>query len=316
MAHTDTGTGGPGRTHDHGDDRGTPTAIRALRKEVPSVVALLAAEEDFAAMRRYASFGFDDHARYLRRMEGLLRALSSQGVHTTVALFDPVAYQEYCAHTRLDPDTPASRSRFTAEVASTGATVVYEGQSVDQLLPRLITAAEERATWEYASAVLARAGGRDGCDACGDGTGRAAFDRATAALYAVLDAAGPGLHHLVCSVPVDDTPLAAVVHATVREGRPPRLAEPGALVFRTVLACGIATGSPGGIVLRTSRPGAPDTVRGWALRDGWPRPLSEAEVFTAYCTDARTGEPIPPEHGVEYRAGLPLPRPLPRPEEE
>ena len=299
MAHTDKG----------GTHCGKPTAIRALRREVPSVVSLLAAEEDFAAMRRYASFGFDDHARYLRRMEALLRALSSQGVHTTVALFDPVAYQEYCATTRLDPDTPVSRSRYTAEVASTGATVVYEGQPLDQLLPRLITMAEEHATWEYAAAVLARAGGCRGGDGCGDGTGRAAFDRAAAALFAVLDAVGPGQHHLVCSVPVDGTPLAAVVHATTREGRPPRLAEPGALVFRTVLACGIATKSPGGIVLRTSLPGAPDTVRGWALRDGWPRPLSEAEVFTAYCTDARTGEPIPPEHGVEYRAGLLLPRP-------
>ncbi|MEU0842718.1 hypothetical protein ABZ370_25015 [Streptomyces sp. NPDC005962] len=299
MAHTDTG----------GTHRAKPTAIRALRREVPSTVALLAAEEDFAAMRGYASFGFADHARYLRAMEGLLRALSSQGVHTTVALFDPVAYQEYCAHTRLDPDTPRSRSRYTAEVASTGATVVYEGQPLDQLLPRLITVAEERATWEYASAVLARAGGCGGPGGCGGGTAHAAFDRAAAALFAVLDAAGPGLHHLVCSVPVDDTPLAAVVHATTREGRPPRLAEPGALVFRTVLACGIATQSPGGVVLRTSLPGAPDTLRGWALRDGWLRPLTEAEVFTAYCTDARTGEPIPPEHGVEYRAGLPLPRP-------
>lgn len=313
MAHTD--TGGPGReqaheqAHEQARDRRKPTAIRALRREVPSVVALLAAEDDFAAMRRYASFGFDDHARYLRRMEGLLRSLSSQGVHTTVALFDPVAYQEYCAHTRLDPDTPASRSRYTAEVASTGATVVYDGRPIDQLLPRLITVAEERATWEYASAVLARAGGCDGREGCGGRIARAAFDSAAAALHAVLDAAGPGLHHLVCSVPVDGTPLAAVVHATAREGRPTRLAEPGALVFRTVLACGIATGSPGGIVLRTSLAGAPDTVRGWALRDGWPRPLSEAEVFTAYCTDAQTGEPIPPEHGVEYRAGLPLPRP-------
>src|ERR1044072_6444213 len=152
MAHT-----GNGGTH-----RAKPTAIHALRREVPSTVALLAAEDDFGAMRRYAAFGFDDHARDLRRMEGLLRVLSSQGVHTTVALFDPVAYQEYCAHSRLDPDTPTSRSRYTAEVPSTGATVVYEGQPISQLLPRLITVAEERATWEYASAVLARAGGCGG----------------------------------------------------------------------------------------------------------------------------------------------------------
>ncbi|WP_458084568.1 hypothetical protein [Streptomyces malaysiensis] len=287
--------------------RRSRTARRVLRREVPSTVALLADERDFAAMRQYGSFAFDDHGAYLREMEGLLKALAARGVHTTVALFDPVAYEEFCADTRLDPDTPASRTRYTAELAAAGGTVTYEGQPVDRLVPRLIGVAEEQATWEYATALLSRAGHHGECH--DDDTARAAFERAGAALRAAVEAAGPGMHHLVCSVPADGTSLVAVLHADAREAGPPQLSESSALVFRTVLACGFALRRPGGLVLRTIAADTPETVRGWALHDGWLRPLSEAEVFTAYCTDADTGEPIPPEHGVEYRAGIPLSRP-------
>ncbi|MEU8828319.1 hypothetical protein [Streptomyces sp. NPDC048636] len=309
MAHTRHGgrkrSAGGRRRPGPGGGRERParlTARRALRREVPSTVALLADERDFTAMRRYASFPFDDHAHYLRQMEGLLRALAARGVHTAVALFDPDGYAEFCADARLDPDTPASRTRYTAETAAAGGTVTYDGQPIDRLVPRLIGAAEERATLEYATALLSRTGARDDI-------ARAAAERAAAALRGVLGAAGPGVHHLVCSVPAGGTSLVAVVHAEARGERPARAAEPGAHIFRTVLACGIASRGPGGIVLRTSLPGERDRVRGWALHDGWLRPLSEAEVFTAYCTDAETGEPIPPEHGVEYRAGIPLTRP-------
>jgi hypothetical protein len=104
-------------------------------------------------------------------------------------------------------------------------------------------------------------------------------------------------------------PLVAVVHAEATGEGPADLDGAEALIFSTVLACAIATDSPGGVVLRTSAPGSPDTVRGWSLHQGWLRPLSEAEVFSAYCTDADTGEPVPPEHGVEYRPGIPLPGP-------
>ncbi|NEW77765.1 hypothetical protein [Streptomyces rhizosphaericus] len=283
------------------------TTRRALRREVPSTVALLADERDFAAMRHYESFAFDDHGAYLREMEGLLKALAAKGVHTTVALFDPVAYEEFCADTRLDPDTAASRTRYTAELAVAGGTVTYEGQPIARLVPRLIGVAEEQATWEYATALLSRVGHHGECR--DDTTARAAFDRAGAALRAVVEAVGPGVHHLVCSVPADGTSLVAVLHADAREVGPPKLAEPSGLVFRTVLACGFALRGAGGLVLRTIVADSPETVRGWALQDGWLRPLSEAEVFTAYCTDAETGEPIPPEHGVEYRAGIPLSRP-------
>ncbi|MGY0055927.1 hypothetical protein ACWY4P_05095 [Streptomyces sp. LZ34] len=295
MAHTTQG----------GTHRRERTARRALRREAPSTVALLADEEDFAAMRRYASFAFDDHTAYLRQTEGLLRMLASQGVHTSIALFDPVEFEEFCADSGIDPDTSAARTRYTAEVAAAGPTVTYEGQPLDQLLQRLIGAAEQQATWEYATALLSRAGG---CG-CPDDPGHAAFRRAQAALRRLLTAAGPGSHHVVCSVAASGAPLVAVVHAEATGERPVELDSTEALIFSTVLACGIATNSPGGVVLRTTVPGAPDTVRGWSLHQGWLRPLSEAEVFSAYCTDADTGEPVPPEHGVEYRPGIPLPGP-------
>ncbi|MEU3752826.1 hypothetical protein AB0H17_08650 [Streptomyces olivoreticuli] len=290
----------------NGGNRG-PATRRALRREVPSTVAVLADEEDFAAMRRYGSFMFDDHATYLRQMEGLLRSLASQGTHTSVALFDPVGYEEFCADSHLDPDTPASRTRYTAEVAATGTRVTYEGQPIRRLLPQLVNEAEQQATWEYASSLLTRGGD---CASCGEDIGRASFARATQALRQLIEAVGPGTHHLVCSVPAEGaTPLVAVLHAEHGDGGELHLGEAAALVFCTVLAAGIATDRPGGVVLRTAAPGRHDTVRGWSLRDGWLRPLSEAEVFAAYCTDARTGEPVPPEPGIDYRAGLRLPEP-------
>ncbi|MBB5118305.1 hypothetical protein AF335_30260 [Streptomyces eurocidicus] len=279
------------------------TARRALRREVPSTVAVLADEADFTAMRRYASFVFDDHATYLRQMEGLLRTLAGQGTHTSVALFDPVGYEEFCADSRLDPDSPASRTRYTAEIAAAGTKVTYEGQPMGRLLPQLIDAAEQQATWEYASSLLTAGD----CASCGEDIGRAAFARATRALRRLVRAVGAGSHHLVCSVSAEgDVPLVAVLHAEHRDDGLLHLGEAAALVFCTVLAAGIAADRPGGVVLRTTLPGRRDTVRGWNLRDGWLRPLTEAEVFAAYCTDAHTGEPVPPEPGVDYRGGLAL----------
>ncbi|MCD9143130.1 hypothetical protein [Streptomyces albireticuli] len=281
------------------------TARRVLRREVPSTVAVLADEADFTAMSRYTTFVFDDHATYLRQMEGLLRTLARQGTHTSVALFDPVGYEEFCADSHVDPDSPASRTRYTAEVAAAATKITYEGQPMGRLLPQLIDATEQQATWEYASSLLTAGGD---CASCGEDIGRAAFARATRALRRLVRAVGPGSHHLVCSVSAEgDVPLVAVLHAEHRDDGLLHLGEAAALVFCTVLAAGIAADRPGGVVLRTTLPGRRDTVRGWTVRDGRLRPLTEAEVFAAYCTDARTGEPVPPEPGVDYRGGLPLP---------
>ncbi|MFF4604667.1 hypothetical protein ACFY12_18300 [Streptomyces sp. NPDC001339] len=304
-------------------------ARRALRREIPSAAAVLADERDFSAMRRYRTFPFDDHNSYLQQMETLLRTLADQGVLTTVSLFDPVAYEQFCADLALDPDRPDSRTRYTAEVARTGAALTYEGEPLSRLIPLLVEESDRQATWRHASALLARAGS---CEECGADLAHAAFARATQALQQLLAALGDGAHHLVCSIAAGHPSLLAAVHTTTHEGDPRRLDESESLLFCTVLAAGFALRTPGGIVSRTtahttdstdstdsaaSAGGEPapsdnrvdrgrDTVRGWSLRDSWLRPLSAAEVFTAYCTDTDTGEPIPPEHGVDHAPGLPL----------
>ncbi|MET7785513.1 hypothetical protein ABZS93_02660 [Streptomyces sp900116325] len=282
--------------------RRTGTSMRrVLRREAPSTIGLLADERDFAAMRRYRTFTFDDHTVYLQQVEGLLKTLAAQGMHTTVALFDPEEYAEFCAESGLAADTPASRSRFTAEIAATGATVAYTGQRIDDLIPLLVSRAVRQATWEYATTRLADLGE---CADCGQDIGRAAFDRASHLLMRTLETAGPGTHHLVCSTPTENEQLLAVLH-TERGTTGPALLDSGeGAEFVTVLAVGIALESRGGLVLRTSSPGTPDRVHGWRLTRGSLVPLTAGEVFSAYCTDADTGDPVAPESGVEYCAGF------------
>ncbi|MFE9868234.1 hypothetical protein ACFYPZ_37040 [Streptomyces sp. NPDC005506] len=274
---------------------------RTLRREAPSTIGLLADEQDFAAMRRYRTFTFDDHTVYLQQVEGLLKTLAAQGVHTTVALFDPEEYAEFCAESGLAADAPASRSRFTAEIAATGATVAYTGQPIDTLIPLLVSRAVRQATWEYATILLADLGE---CADCGQDIGRAAFDRASHLIMRTLETAGPGTHHLVCSTPTENEQLLAVLH-TERGTTGPALLDSGeGAEFVTVLAVGIALEKHGGLVLRTSNPGTPDRVHGWRLTRGSLVPLTAGEVFSAYCTDADTGDPVSPESGVEYCAGF------------
>ncbi|WP_406516939.1 hypothetical protein [Streptomyces sp. NBC_00134] len=272
---------------------------RVLRREVAGIIGLLADERDFTAMRSYRTFAFDDHGTYLQQVETLLQALAAQGGHTTVALFDPEEYAEFCAESGLEPDTPTSRTRFAAELAVMGATVPYEGQPLADLLPHLVDEAVRQATWEYASSVLARIGV---CGACGRDIGRDAFARASFLLTRVLDTAGIGAHHLVCSVPTDAESLLSVLHVDRYTEDSTRLDEKEALEFTTVLALGLATASPGGLVMRTTTPDRDDRVQGWRLRDERLLPLTAAEVFDAYCTDAQSGDIVAPESGVDYCA--------------
>lgn len=311
----------PGRRKNDGRPGSRISFRAALRRETAGTVGVLADSVDFRAMRRYPSFTFDDHPDYLRETEALLRTLASRQLHTTVALFDPEDFAAYCSEHGLDPDSALSRARYTAEIPTRGAAVPYGGQPLDALLPQLIDTAVRRATWEYASLLLADIGQ---CADCGQDIGEAAFDRASHLLLGLLAEAGPGGHHLVCSVSAPEEQLIAVLHAdgtepTGRESTGPEPADvgadPGAAVldlpetaeFVTVLAAALALGRPGGLVLRTSVPGRPDRLHGWRIHPRGLHPLTEAEVFSAYCTDAATGEPISPEPGVEYRAGFTIP---------
>ncbi|MET9895005.1 hypothetical protein ABZZ47_33295 [Streptomyces sp. NPDC006465] len=273
------------------------TMRRVLRREIAGTIGLLTDEQDFRAMRRYRTFAFDDHTTYLQQVEALLRTLAAQGSHTTVALFDPEEYAEYCAESGLEPDAPASRTRFTAQLAATGPTVPYDGQPLDQLVPDLVDEAVRRATWEYATTLLARIGT---CATCGEDIGRTSFVRAAHLLTRVVDTASPGDLHLVCSVSAAPDTLVAVLRAEERTEGATRLDEAEALEFTTVLALGIATASAGGLVMRTTAPDTTDRVYGWRLRGDSLEPLTAAEVFDAYCTDIESGDLVSPESGVDY----------------
>ncbi|WP_327357610.1 hypothetical protein [Streptomyces sp. NBC_01304] len=278
--------------------RTKPTTMRrVLRREVAGTIGLLADSEDFTAMRRYRTFTFDDHTAYLHEVEGLLRSLAAEGRHTTVALFDPEDYAEFCTDLALDPDTPAVRARYTAQLAADGPTVPYDGRPLSALVPDLIDEAVRQSTWEYAQTLLAGIGA---CADCGEDIGRAAFARAAHLLSRVLDAAAEGSHHLVCSISIDSEALLAALHVDSSAPGRVQLDETEALEFTTVLAAGIATSRPGGMVLRTNRPDAPDTVYGWRLTGDRLDALTAAEVFDAYCTDSQTGDLVSPEPGVEY----------------
>ncbi|MGW0822813.1 hypothetical protein [Streptomyces sp. NPDC002845] len=273
------------------------TMRRVLRREIAGTIGLLTDEQDFTAMRRYRTFTFDDHTTYLKQVEALLRTLASQGSHTTVALFDPEEYVEFCTETGLEPDAATSRTRFTAELAATGASLPYEGQPLTELVPQLIHEAVRQATWQYATTLLAGIGT---CASCGEDIGRAAFVRASHLLTRILDTAGPGERHLVCSVSAAPEPLIAALWAEEDPEGTTRLDETEALEFTTVLALGVATQRPGGLVMRTSTPDTTDRVYGWRLRGEVLEPLTAGEVFDAYCTDMESGDLISPESGVDY----------------
>ncbi|WP_405578233.1 hypothetical protein [Streptomyces sp. NBC_01190] len=296
--------GGKRRTGPPGRDR----YRRALRREAPLVVGLLLDDQDFALMTGYPSFHFAEYATYLRHLDGLLHSLHARGTHIAVTLFDPDAYHHYCESTRLPPDAPETRTRYIAEVTTTGPSIRYARQSMPELRSQLAHEADRRATWERATDALV---GKGSCPDCGRDLAHCLFERASDTLLRIVEAVGPGGHHLVCSLPTDDgSPLLAAAEIDADPDGELRVAEADALVVCTIMAVSSVSAHTGGLVVRTTDPDGTETVRGWSLLAGEPRPLSEAEVFSAYCTDPVTGEPVPPEPGVNHRAGMPLPPPV------
>ncbi|WP_244502552.1 hypothetical protein [Streptomyces oceani] len=290
-------------------------------------MAVLTRRRDFALMRRYRSFTFRDHGAYLRHTERLLRSLARQGLSTTVGGFDPGEYAQYCARAGVDPDSADSRARYAARLAAIGRTVPYAGERIEALLPRL-PEGERAVTAEAGERTGGRRSPTDGtCQAgprLGDTFGADRFVKAAELLNRLLDALGQGSHSLVCSVRTPVAPLAAVLRAECvgERGADTHLGDrrPGlvwmdddeALRFCAVLTVGGTADCAGGLVARSQSGTSKDqsapteTVRGWSVRRDGLRALSEAEVFAAYCTDAETGEPVPPEPGVRYQPGIEL----------
>ncbi|MDN3059370.1 hypothetical protein PH213_33520 [Streptomyces sp. SRF1] len=141
-----------------------------------------------------------------------------------------------------------------------------------------------------------------------------AFDTGVLAFEALLGALGPGHHHLLISAHTPEGGSVATASVTV-ESAPDghvRAEREGALMFCHVLAQASLAFERGAVFARSVTPdgGGKAVVQGWALIDGWPRSMSAAEVFNAYCTDLATGDPLPPEPDTEYLAGATVAPPV------
>ncbi|MGW6600503.1 hypothetical protein [Streptomyces sp. NPDC055036] len=273
------------------------------RSEVVSTISLLADERDFTAMREYLSFPFHDHALYLKHIQDLLRVLAAESGHITVALFDPEDYADFCFDSGIEPDDAVSRAHYAADRVATGPRIVYTGQPLNDLIHDLVDIHVRQATYEYAMMLLDGAGD---CPCCGQDLGETAVTDASSLLLRLLDAAGPGTHHVICSVPVGNEVLLAKFQTTKDSAGGTANGADEGMCFRAVLAAGLFLGISGGLILRTITADAPDRVHGWSLSHGDLHPLTEAQVFNVCCTDPHTGQLIGPEPDVEYRAGFPL----------
>ncbi|MDI5964055.1 hypothetical protein [Streptantibioticus silvisoli] len=282
--------------------RSRPANLRRVRKDVGHVVALLATPGDFETMRQqYRSFRGTDYDAYLIQMQALLDSLmETSGAYVT--LFDPVGFAAFCAHEELEPDSPTSRSRYAAGAAVHHVGLPYDGDEVTDVIEDLVETVEKRLHLKRAVEIIG--------SSSLDGVPPYEFlDRARSAVGGLLHGLGTGTHHLVCNV-IDETgPLLAKLHAVRSDGGSDhRLSEEDVLAFTIHVAAGLRTGGIAGVVARTTAAEGEtsEVVRGWTIREGRLRPLTAAQVFAAYCTDPETGEPIPPEHGVEYVAGFPV----------
>lgn len=123
-------------------------------------------------------------------------------------------------------------------------------------------------------------------------------ERSAALLMGFLNAVGDGCHHLVVAASANGATLSVSVPFH-NDGETSDLDPDDALEAMMVLTLAAMVG--GGAVIRTTADQTSE-VMGWKLMEFYARPLSASEIFNAYCTDAETGEVIPPEWGVEYVA--------------
>lgn len=125
-------------------------------------------------------------------------------------------------------------------------------------------------------------------------------ERAIGIFEKIMENAGDGSHRIVLTV----NGIGGDITVTLRflqHGDAIVVNPERAIDLVEMLAVAVSGAHTGGAVLRTQT--APDRshVCAWKIVDGDPMPLNRAEVFNVYCTDAETGEIIPPEHGVEYK---------------
>jgi hypothetical protein len=129
-------------------------------------------------------------------------------------------------------------------------------------------------------------------------------ERAADLLMGIFNAVGDGQHLLTASAHTPDGPMSAMAHIKNRCHETEIDVEEANRLLR-VLTVTAGQGF-GGLVVRTRTGEATSRVIAWHLSDGAAAPVSRGALFDAYCTDPATGEPIPPEPGMEYADAPPV----------
>ena len=249
-------------------------------------------------------------------MEGLLRDLAAQQVHTTRRPLRPRGLRAVLRRTSSSTPTPRPAARDTPPKSPRPARPCRTGADRRAAPPAARRRQRVRqATWQAASGCSWPARAR-ACDAATD-IGQAAFDRAARALTALWSrrAGAPTIWSAASRCRgrrwsprwmCDRSSAARAACSTSRLSSP----------STTVLAAGFATESPGrtraayGCGRLRRRRSRPDVVRGWRLdsRTHWLRPLTAAEVFAPTAPTPPPASPSPRTRR-RLRAGLRSPTP-------
>jgi hypothetical protein len=256
-------------------------------------VALVADAGDYGRLRAVGLGGPVDYGRYLRQLEGQLRAMAGQGVAVHLRVLEPADYLDYCSARGLRPGAAAARVAYAGDPELAGEPFVYAGQRMAQLLPELVADHLARVRLTVALAVLTGA------------PGAAAAIRAAERLYDELrKGLGEGCHRLVLHWVCGERRQAAEQELCAAGERE-------AEAFRAVLAAGLVTGARGELLAAGTSPrsarGAPlRTVRGWRLASGAlvPLPPDELRLLLARLPQRRAG--LVGQGPVRLRAGFAL----------
>lgn len=137
-----------------------------------------------------------------------------------------------------------------------------------------------------------------------------------AILDEVVYPATEGDHHILTSQSDDGEGISTAICTSEEQDTDDEVELPHVL---ELIAAEIASGVPLPLVLRTFHKDEVShqlpngisvpvkTVRGWHFDGASLQPLDEQAMFAAHCTDAETGDPIPPELGVRYADSWPAP---------
>ncbi|GAA1581494.1 hypothetical protein [Actinoplanes couchii] len=259
-------------------------ASRDRQRSLQRVTLMIADEATFRLLSEsYASFVWspDQHEEYLDSHDGAVEKSRRAGGLLHLGRFDHDDYLDFCEADGLPPDSGASRSAYAVWCSETGMAKEWEGSVRDLLV----------------SASLLDAVGSD-VDAAVSAAGKVVDE-----LTDLMLTAPPGSGSVTVTVSAPGDEVTTVVFPWEQARTELRVNRPFDVLFAAVTA-GVANGGglivrlPTGVVLDGAVPQT--RVLGWRLGHHDATEIPEAELFNAFCTDATTGDLLPPEFGTVY----------------